>query len=76
MKLQVEICVGLFYNARVETYGSNPAFSFVFIINNSIEIADSDAVRGDGEACDQNVCLYIAGANGAGNEEMRRICDF
>ena len=32
-----------------------------------------DAVRDASEYCDQNVFIYIAEANGARNEEMRRL---
>ena len=39
----------------------------------NIGLTRSDAVRGASEACDQNVCLYIAGANERSNEEMRRL---
>jgi len=39
-----------------------------------VGLARLDAVRGASEDCDQNVCLYIAGANGACNKEMRRLC--
>jgi len=41
-----------------------------------IELTRLDAVRGESEACDQNVCLYIAGANERINEEMRRLRKF
>ena len=44
------------------------------IINDLIlELSQMDAVRGVSEACDQSVVNYSAGANGADNEEMRRM---
>jgi len=35
-----------------------------------------DAIRGASELCDQNVFLYIAGANEHSNEEVRQFYKF
>ena len=35
-----------------------------------------DAIRGVSEACDQNVCIYIAGANERNNEGVRQTGKF
>ncbi len=42
------------------------------IINNLQELQILDEIRGAGEACDQDVVNYIAGANGTCNEEVRQ----
>ena len=41
-----------------------------------LELIKLDAIRGASELCDQNVFLYIAGANEHSNEEVRQFYKF